>query len=151
MKYLLIPLTMLIAITACQSNSANENVSKKEKDTANFTSIRWIDSLKNIDTVLPGTTAKISFRFLNSGDKPLYVLDAKPGCGCTIADYPKNAILPGKEGIIKAEYNIHKDGQGDFRKNIRVTTNTKGKTDNYIYFAGTIRGDSVNTNVHQSK
>ncbi len=151
MKFFVVTLTILVAMAACQSNTANMNGAKKEKDTVNFTTIKWIDSLKNIDTVLPGKTSEIKFRFLNDGDKPLYVLDAKPGCGCTIADYPKNAILPGKQGVITAEYNVHKDGQGDFRKNIKVTTNTKGKTDTYIFFYGTIKGDSVSTNVHQSK
>lgn len=82
---------------------------------------------------------------MNTGSKPLYVIAAQPGCGCTVADYPKEPILPGKEGIIKAGYNVHKDGQGDFRKNIRVTTNTVDNTDNYIFFYGTIIPDSLSS------
>ncbi len=134
-------------LQACQSNSpSNKDLSKKVVDTANYTNIKWIDSLKDIGNVPAGKTAEISFRFMNSGSKPLYVINVRPGCGCTLADYPKEPILPGKTGIIKAEYNVHKDGQGDFRKNIRVTTNTKEKTDNYIYFYGTIVKDTLSEN-----
>lgn len=134
------------AFVSCLNNDVTIS-NKKIKDTTNFTTIKWIDSLKDIGSIPPGKNAEINFLFLNTGDKPLYIINAKPGCGCTIADYPKSPIMPGKEGVIKANYAVHKDGQGDFRKYIRVTTNTKGSTETYIYFYGTIMGDSVNTNI----
>ena len=148
MKFFVVIGMVVITHIACQGNDRIlKEANKKIKDTTNFTSIKWIDSLKDIGTILPGKVAEINFRFINNGTKPLYVIDAKPGCGCTIADYQKAAILPGNEGVIKANYNVHKDGQGDFRKNIKVTTNTKGSTDTYIFFYGTIKGDTASTNV----
>jgi hypothetical protein len=112
-------------------------------DTANFTTIKWIDSLKDIGTVEAGKKAEITFRFLNSGSKPLLIVKVEPGCGCTLADYPKEPIMPGKEGTIKANYNVSTDGQGEFRKNIRVTTNTLGGTETYIFFYGKIKNDKA--------
>ena len=142
--YLLITIWLL---QSCQSNSlSSKDLNIKATDTANYTSIKWLDSLKDIGNVPAGKTATISFKFLNTGSKPLYVISVKPGCGCTLADYPKEPILPGKTGIVKANYNVHKDGQGDFRKNVRVTTNTKEKTDNYIFFYGTIVKDTLSEN-----
>ncbi len=134
-------------LQSCQSNNlSNKDLKIKAADTANYTSIKWLDSLKDIGNVPAGKTAAISFKFMNTGSKPLYVINVRPGCGCTLADYPKEPILPGKTGIVKAGYNVHKDGQGDFRKNIRVTTNTKEKTDNYIFFYGTIVKDTLSEN-----
>ncbi len=147
MKSICFFIIIIWLLQACQSNSvSNKELVKKAADTVNYTNIKWLDSLKYIGNVPAGKTAGISFKFLNSGDKPLYIINAKPGCGCTLADYPKEPILPGKTGVIKADYNVHKDGQGDFRKSIRVTTNTKEKTDNYIYFYGTIIPDSLSVN-----
>ena len=143
-RFLIITIWLL---QACQSNSiSDEDLTKKAADTVNFSSIKWLDSLKDIGNIPAGKTAVISFRFLNSGNKPLYVINVRPGCGCTLADYPKQPILPGKIGVIKADYNVHKDGQGDFRKNLRVTTNTKEKTDNFIFFYGTIVKDTLTAN-----
>ena len=144
MKSFVITLAFIVGLVACQSTDAGKKMLQtKALDTANFTSIKWVDSLKDIGNVPAGKTAEISFRVLNTGRKPLLVITVQPGCGCTVADYPKEAILPGREGIIKAGYNVHKDGHGDFKKNIRVTTNTTNKTDNYIFFYGTIIPDST--------
>ena len=45
------------------------------------------------------------FRFENTGDGSLVIHSAKAECGCTTPEYPKNAVAPGKDGIIKVTYN----------------------------------------------
>ncbi len=130
-----------IGLVSC--NGKNEKVlSAAAKDTANYTSIKWIDSVKNIGNVEAGKKAEIKFRFKNTGGKPLYIISAEPGCGCTVADFPKEAIAPGAEGLITANYDVHAGSEGEFRKNIHVTTNTKGSDSHYIFFYGGIKKDS---------
>lgn len=144
MKYYLYTFFVVAFITGCNAkDNTKKQLAVKAADTLNYTYIKWVDSLKDIGNIPAGKTQSISFTFMNTGNKPLYIIDAKPGCGCTLADYPKEAILPGKTGVLKADYNVHENGQGDFRKSIRVTTNTKDKTDNYIFFYGTIINDSL--------
>ena len=151
MKLYLIPIIAITALASCQNNEIKQTVTgdttgnathdKLLTDTSGFTTIQWIDSVKNIGLVPAGKKAEITFRFKNTGNRPLFIVDAQPGCGCTIADYPKEAIAPGKEGVITANYDVKAGTSGEFRKNIHVKTNTKDKTDTYIFFYGQIRGE----------
>lgn len=62
------------------------------------------------------------FEFTNVGNQDLILVNVKPGCGCTAANYSKEPIAPGKKGYIEATYNPY-NRPGAFNKNIRVTTN----------------------------
>ena len=143
MKALVLVFCGFIAFASCQNDQANTTMAAN--DTANYTSIQWIDSVKNIGSVTAGTKTEIKFRFKNTETKPLFIIAARPGCGCTIADYPKEAIAPNAEGVITANYDIRKGTQGEFRKNISVTANTKGTTYHNIFFYGDIEKESDST------
>lgn len=143
MKTLFLILCTAICLASCKSNE--ENITKAANDTANYTSIQWIDSIKNIGFVTAGTKTEIKFRFKNTGTKPLFIIAARPGCGCTVADYPKQAIAPNAQGVITADYDVHKGTEGEFRKNISVTANTKGTTYHNIFFYGEIKKERDST------
>ena len=49
----------------------------------------------------------------NIGTEPLLIEQATPSCGCTISDYTKTPIAPGKTGTIKATYNAAAVGHID--------------------------------------
>lgn len=139
-------ITLLIIFSACHSGEViKKDMSGVVRDSLNFTTIKWIDSVKSVGSVEAGTKTEIRFRFRNTGDKPLFIISAQPGCGCTVADYPKEAILPGVEGIITAAYDLKKGTEGEFRKSIRVTTNTKGTTSHSIFLYGVVKksGDEI--------
>ncbi len=46
-----------------------------------------------------------TFVVTNISSEPLIIEAANPTCGCTISDYTKSPIAPGKTGTIKATYN----------------------------------------------
>lgn len=69
------------------------------------------------------------FVFTNVGNEPLELLNVRPGCGCTAANYSKGPIAPGEQGYIEATYNPY-NRPGAFNKNIRVTTNEPRFVDN---------------------
>ncbi len=46
-----------------------------------------------------------TFIVTNIGTEPLIIDQANPSCGCTVSDYTKAPIAPGKTGYIKAVYN----------------------------------------------
>lgn len=145
-KTLLTGLLFSIIIIACK-NSSGTSVDKTvaATDTTKYTTIQWIDSLKNVGTVQFGETVSIPFKFKNTGSYPLMILSAEPGCGCTVTDFPKQAIAPGEEGTITAAFDSNKGHEGEFRKNINVSTNTKGSTSRVLYFMGTIIKDKKDT------
>lgn len=61
------------------------------------------------------------FLFTNAGTKPLQILAVQPSCGCTTPGWSKEPIMPGKTGIIKAQYDP-KGRPGYFNKSLTVTT-----------------------------
>ncbi len=73
---------------------------KTTADVAKFTS-ETID-LGKIKQSVPATA---TFIVTNIGTEPLIIEQANPTCGCTIGDYTKSPIAPGKTGTITATYN----------------------------------------------
>ncbi len=113
-----------------------------QMDTANYTEITWLDTLINIGSIRTTDTAKISFRFKNTGNKPLFVISVQPACGCTVADYSKEPVWVGKEGIINGVFKWN--GQtGAIRKTIGVRTNTSNGAWHTLSFYGEVIADSA--------
>jgi len=57
----------------------------------------------------------------NDGDKPLIISQVKSTCGCTIPEWPKTPIMPGKSNFITIEYDTKK--VGPINKMIEIFSN----------------------------
>ncbi|RTL56813.1 MAG: DUF1573 domain-containing protein [Sphingobacteriales bacterium] len=101
-----------------------------------------MDSIINIGHVFYGDTILINYQFKNTGNGPLYLTEVRPGCGCTVAAYPKNAILPGDSGVLQAKYTTE-GFPGDIKKNITVKSNTVNGIYHTLVFYGTLGKDSL--------
>ena len=86
---------------------------KVAADVAKFTS-ETID----LGKVKQGVPATATFTVTNIGKEPLIIEQANPTCGCTISDYTKSPIAPGKTGTINATYNAA--GVSHFDKHLTV-------------------------------
>ncbi len=51
-----------------------------------------------------GVASKATFTVTNIGNTPLIIEQAAPSCGCTVGDYTKEPIAPGKTGTITAVF-----------------------------------------------
>lgn len=81
-------------------------------------------------------TLWVDFKFVNDGNEPLLISDVKTSCDCTLAQWPKSAIQPGKSGIIKGGFKI--EGKSNaFNKNIIIVANTMPAT-NILTMQGNI-------------
>ena len=58
------------------------------------------------------------FEITNSSPKPLVIESASASCGCTIPEYPKEPIAPGKTAKIKVQYNAA--AMGVFTKEVYI-------------------------------
>ena len=67
----------------------------------------------DLGKVKQGVPATATFVVTNIGTEPLLIEQASPTCGCTISDYTKSEIAPGKTGYIKATYNAANLGHID--------------------------------------
>ena len=134
----------IVFFTACKNkvNTYENDLGVKPSslasiDTANYTSIHWEDTFKNFGKVNEGDSLKIKFKFKNTGKTVLYILETLPSCGCTVADYPTNAILPGDGGFVTAIVNTMGHA-GNMKKNVLVKTNTKNKIVQQLEFYGEV-------------
>ncbi len=101
------------AVLAITSTVLSQPQAKKVADVAKFTN-ETIDFGK-IKQSIP---AKGTFTVTNISNAPLIIEQANPTCGCTISDYTKEPIAPGKTGVINATYNAA--NAGHFEKHLTV-------------------------------
>lgn len=88
------------------------------------TTVQIIDSAYNFGKVTDGQTVEYSYRFKNTGDKPLVIVDASASCGCTVPQKPEKPIMPGETGFIKVVFDS-KGRVGNAHKSITVVSNAK--------------------------
>jgi hypothetical protein len=79
------------------------------------------DPIKDFGTVVRGEVLDCSFAVKNTGAADLIISDARPSCGCTIAQFDK-VIKPGQIGKINAKLET-KDFKGPINKTITVVSN----------------------------
>jgi len=91
------------------------------KDSIIFTALVY-----DYGTLEIGSPGNSVFKFTNTMKKPLVISYVKPSCGCTVANWTKTPILPGKRGYITLHYNTKIPGT--FNKTITVRSNAKNST-----------------------
>lgn len=107
------------------SAAANQQLTPMA-DSSSFTSIEWIDKInQSLPKIKEGEVVEITYRFRNTGTKPLIISDVSASCGCTVPEKPQEPILPGKEGLIKAKFDSH-GKPGPNTKTLTVLANTNG-------------------------
>ena len=73
-------------------------------DTAT-TTVQWLDGAeKDFGKMNEGENLEISFRFKNTGTKPLIISKVWAQCGCTVPETPQKPYAPGETGVIKAAF-----------------------------------------------
>jgi hypothetical protein len=134
MKNLFALLLLASSFTGCRDATENKDVDAIVAPGNNaLTSIEWIDPKKDLGTINEGQKLQINFHLKNTGSAPLVLQSVVPGCGCTVADYPKEPIAPGKEADISASFDS-KGREGQQHKEITVTANTKESSQHKLSF-----------------
>ena len=89
------------------------------------TKIKFSKDLHEFGNVEVNSENKYSFSFINSGNEPLKISNAKGSCGCTVPNWPKEPILPGKSGEIEVIFKPSKGQAGSKQtKTVTVIGNT---------------------------
>lgn len=83
----------------------------------------------NFGTIKQGESVTHEYTFINSGKEPLIITSAAGSCGCTVPDYPKQAIMKGEKATIKVTFNsAGKVGMQDKTVTIQSNAKTNPKT-----------------------
>lgn len=117
----------IVTNTASADGTSDVPVSeiKFDKDTFNF------------GEVLEGERVSHSFVFTNTGDNDLVISNARGSCGCTVPEWPKEPISPGKSGKIDVVFNS--EGKpGNAIKSVTVSTNTEPAT-HQLFITGFVK------------
>ncbi len=69
-----------------------------------------------------GGLAEHSFAFVNAGDAPLLLHSVGTSCGCTVSEWPRDPVMPGENGHVKAVFNPNGRPHG-FTKTLTVRSN----------------------------
>ena len=83
--------------------------------------ISWASLSYDFGSITQGNPVTHEFEFKNEGEAPLLISNVKASCGCTVASFPEDPILPGQSEMIKVSYNAAKTGT--FKKTVTVTSN----------------------------
>jgi len=155
MQYFRIPyilsvytITWISILSACKNRDHNpgspyENslgikpATLAQIDTINYTTIQWINQVKNFGVIKYGDSVLIKFRFKNTGIHPLFLSAVRTSCGCTAPRYPAGAIMPGEENEMTVNFNSI--GQADtIHKTILVTSNTSNGVKHWLTIEGRV-------------
>ncbi len=72
----------------------------------------------NYGTIKKGADPYCEFVITNTSKTPLVIQSATGSCGCTVPEYPKEPIMPGKSVTIKVRYDTNRIGP--FEKTVTV-------------------------------
>lgn len=74
-------------------------------------------------SVVDGEKVNFSFHFTNTGNADLIIRHCQASCGCTVPEWPKDPVAPGKEGYISVTFDS-KGKSGMVNKTVTIIANT---------------------------
>lgn len=119
-------------LSSCHNKSADPNVdlinnprSAQGYDAnAKMPVITFDQDLHDFGRLSAGENISYSFHFTNTGEADLVISSCSATCGCTVADYHKGRIAPGKDGYVTVTFkSAGKSGQQ--YQEVTVVTNAQ--------------------------
>ena len=102
----------------------NPNSAQGYDQSARVPKITFDSDLHDFGRITSGESISYSFHFRNTGDADWVLSGCSATCGCTVADYPRGRIAPGKEGYVTVTFNSQgKTGQQ--YQEVTVTSNAQ--------------------------
>lgn len=81
------------------------------------------------------------FTLTNTGSEPLVITKAQGSCGCTVPDWPKEAIAPGKSAKMSVKYDTKRIGK--INKSVTITSNATNAPTKVVRIKGEILAPEV--------
>lgn len=130
MKSLFLTLSTVLAFTlgvyAQETPATSKAEIEFEEETHDFGNLKQYDD--------QGATTE--FKFTNTGTEPLIISNAKGSCGCTVPEWPREPIGPGKTASIRVKYDSKR--VGPINKSVTITSNASNAPTKVIRIKGNI-------------
>jgi hypothetical protein len=122
MKNLVLTITLFLAAAFTMTVSAQELSLDKE--------------VHDYGNVAKGGDGSCYFTITNTGTEPLTITRAKGSCGCTVPDWPREAIAPGESAKMKVTYDTKRPGR--INKSVTITSNAKATPTKVVRIKGNV-------------
>ena len=84
--------------------------------------IVFLKEVFNFGEIYQDKSISFDFKFKNIGNAPLIIFSVKASCGCTVAEWPREQIAEGNDGVITVTFNSGKRS-GKQNKTVTLVTN----------------------------
>jgi hypothetical protein len=126
-RMLVVTMALLVSLIASFGSAADTKPKAKKTEASKAATeekvprLTIVQPVKDYGTVPKGEKLEWSFEIKNTGTADLQILAAKPGCGCTVADFDK-VIKPGQSGKVTAHVDTT-NFSGPIAKPVTLETN----------------------------
>ncbi len=118
MKSKIFSLALYVIATIGIFNTANGQPVKTDSSGAE---IKVDKEIHDYGTIQQGGNGECFFIITNTGTEPLVISECKGSCSCTVPDWPRQPIAPGKSAKITVKYDTNR--VGPINKTVRITSN----------------------------
>jgi hypothetical protein len=126
-------LITIITVAVCCAATA------QAQTTTEAPAFQWVSETFDFGSIPQNIPAVASYEFINTGKEAIIITDVQKVCGCTNTEWPKEPVLPGQKGTIKATFNAA--NEGPFTKSITVNSNASTPSVK-LTFKGTVVKDA---------
>lgn len=125
-----------LALVSCKKENAAltiDDATAKKAELAHANAgkmpiIKFENTEHDFGTIKAGEKVEYTYKFTNDGTADLLITDAKASCGCTVPDYTKTPVAPGKAGEVHVVFDSA-GKNGEVSKTVTLTLNTEKGTE----------------------
>ncbi|WP_124981130.1 DUF1573 domain-containing protein [Nonlabens xiamenensis] len=132
---LMVAAVATMTLTSCNEKAtakideANLTAAAESKEVAGDFPVMTFEEVEyDFGTVEEGTVVEHEYKFTNTGNAPLIVVNAKGSCGCTVPTWSKEPIAPGAEGSMLVKFNTNGKPNAQ-TKTVTIKANTEKGTE----------------------
>ena len=146
-KRILLPIAVIAVFSSCGDTKVDETINTDIIDNpisadntnvkeAELPSFEFVEEIKDFGEITQGEIVSTTFRFRNVGESDLIISSATGSCGCTVPEWPREAIAPGETAKMKVTYATNR--VGPINKTVTITSNSSTGTTKVVRIKGEV-------------
>lgn len=126
-------LIVIFLMTSCGNSGAkkistdlvsNSSSAESSASGTDGPQIKFEETEHDFGHIIQGERVMYRFKFTNTGNSDLLITKVSTSCGCTVGEYPKTVVAPGKSDYLEVSFDSSKR-KGVQSKTITVLTNAQ--------------------------